>query len=64
VANVNQPLTLRELAAVRRSVQRGSPFGESSWLDATAQRLGLASTLRPRGRPRVRFVPESENNES
>ena len=50
--------------AVRRSVQRGSPFGASSWLDATTQRLGLASTLRPRGRPRVRSQKESENNES
>jgi putative transposase len=64
VEKVNQPLTPRELAAVRRSVQRGSPFGESSWLDATAHRLGLSSTLRPRGRPRVRFQRESENNES
>ena len=64
VEKVNQPLTPQELAAVRRSVQRGSPFGASSWLDATAQRLGLASTLRPRGRPRVRSLPESENNES
>jgi putative transposase len=61
VQRVNEPLTERELAAVRRSAQRGSPFGESSWIETTAQRLGLASTLRPRGRPQVRFP---ENKES
>ena len=40
-----------ELAALRRSVVRGSPFGEESWQERTAKRLGLKSTLRPRGRP-------------
>ena len=33
-------------------------------LESTAKRLGLASTLRPRGRPQVRFRDESENKES
>ena len=64
VERVNEPLTERELAAVRRSAQRGRPLGEPSWVEATAQRLGLASTLRPRGRPQVRFLNESANNES
>ncbi|MGN6545178.1 MAG: transposase [Aureliella sp.] len=49
---VNQPLTARELEAVRRSVQRGSPFGDASWIETTARRLGLESTLRARGRPK------------
>ena len=61
---VNQPLTAAELNAVRRSAQRGSPFGESTWIEETARRLGLTSTLRPRGRPQVRFLDEAENNES
>ena len=53
VEKVNEPLTERELAAVRRSAQRGRPLGKPAWVESTAQRLGLASTLRPRGRPQV-----------
>jgi len=49
---VNEPLTERELAGVRRSVVRGTPWGEESWTEATARRLGLEFTLHPRGRPR------------
>jgi putative transposase len=64
VERVNEPLTAAELAAVRRSAQRGTPLGESSWIEATSQRLGLASTLRPRGRPQVRSGVKSANNES
>ena len=48
---VNEPLTERELAGVRRSVVRGTPWGEESWTEATARRLGLEFTLHPRGRP-------------
>jgi len=40
------------LAALRRSVLRGNPFGEEWWQERTARRLGLESTLRARGRPR------------
>jgi putative transposase len=49
---VNQPQTEAELAALRRSVNRGAPFGSETWKRRTAERLGLESTLRPRGRPR------------
>jgi putative transposase len=49
---VNRPETEAELAAVRQSVGRGIPFGEEAWQRQTAQRLGLDSTLRRRGRPR------------
>ncbi|MCX5648124.1 MAG: hypothetical protein NTX40_03360 [Planctomycetota bacterium] len=49
---VNDPLTERELAGVRRSVVRGTPWGEESWARVTARRLGLEFTLHPRGRPR------------
>jgi putative transposase len=52
LAWVNQPLTEGELARVRESVQRGSPFGPWLWTHATAERLGLQASLRPRGRPR------------
>lgn len=40
-----------ELAELRLSVNRERPFGSSQWVVATAQRLGLTHTLRPRGRP-------------
>ncbi len=41
-----------QLEAVRHSVNRGTPFGDDRWVPRTARRLGLESTLRPRGRPR------------
>jgi putative transposase len=51
-AYVDTPQTAAELAAVRKSLRRGSPFGCAGWCRATAEELGLESTLRPRGRPR------------
>jgi REP-associated tyrosine transposase len=48
---VRSPQTEAELAALRRSVVRSAPFGEDSWQARTAKRLGLQSTMRPRGRP-------------
>ena len=49
--HVQAPQSEAELEALRRSVVRGSPFGEPSWQERTAKRLGRQSTLRPRGRP-------------
>jgi len=49
---VNRPQRDAELAALRRSVQRGRPFGREAWVTRMAQEWGLGSTLRPRGRPR------------
>ena len=51
---VNSPQTAAELAALRRCVSRGSPFGDEQWTAATAEQLGIASSLRQRGRPRQR----------
>ena len=50
--HVETPQTEAELEALRRSVVRGYPFGETSWQERTAKRLGLQFTLRPCGRPR------------
>jgi putative transposase len=50
--HVNAAQTEAELKAVRRSVQRGSPLGDSVWSARMVRRLGLESTLRPRGRPK------------
>jgi len=49
---VNQPQTEAEVESVRESLRRGRPFGHSTWTTATADRLGLEQSLRPRGRPR------------
>src|SRR3990170_5917542 len=49
---VNEPQTESEVEALRRSVMRGSPFGEERWSVKMAARLGLEASLRPRGRPR------------
>jgi putative transposase len=52
LARVNQALSVAELEVLRRCVDRGTPYGKQSWSEQTARRLGLESTLRPRGRPR------------
>jgi putative transposase len=51
---VNEPLTAAELAAVRRSARRGTPYGSDGWRAAIARQLNLESTLRALGRPRKR----------
>lgn len=49
---VHEPLTERELAAVRKAVTTGRPYGSGPWMAAVAARLGIALVSRPRGRPR------------
>jgi len=48
---VNRPLTEAELLAMRHCVNRGTPYGSDVWQQRAATRLGLESSLRPRGRP-------------
>ncbi len=50
--HVDEPEERPELEALRTSVVRGRPFGGERWAQRTATRLGVESTLRPRGRPR------------
>jgi len=50
--HVNKALTAGELAAIRRCVARGNPYGDEQWSRKTIKKLGLESTIRPRGRPR------------
>ena len=52
VDHVDAPQTEAELRALRRSVNRGCPFGEPAWCDRMVARLGLESTLRRQGRPK------------
>ena len=49
---VNLPLSPVEEEALGRSIRRNQPFGDLTWQSATAKRLGLESTFRPRGRPK------------
>lgn len=52
VEYVNAPQSDTEIAALRRSVQRGCPYGDDSWCERMVGRLGLESSLRSQGRPR------------
>lgn len=51
LTRVNQPLTGAEIAALRRSTERGRPFGSDRWQEETAKQLGLTGALRSPGRP-------------
>jgi len=50
--HVNAAITAGELESLRRSVNRGAPFGSEAWVESAARLHGLKSTLRPRGRPK------------
>ena len=56
---VNHAETASELAALRRSVVRGAPFGDETWQQQTAQALALESALRGPGRPRKQHTAKT-----
>jgi putative transposase len=58
---VEAALTAAELAPLRRSVQRGSPYGTDAWARGTAKDFGLEASLRPRGRPPKRAHNDAEH---
>jgi putative transposase len=49
---VNAAQTEGEIEALRRCVNRGTPYGSETWKTHISATLGLKSTLQPRGRPR------------
>jgi putative transposase len=49
---VNEAQSEAELAGLRRSIDKGTPYGSGHWTRLAAKRLGLESSLRARGRPR------------
>lgn len=49
---VNTPQTQGDVDALRKSMERGQPFGGERWVRQMTTRLGLEHTFRPRGRPR------------
>jgi putative transposase len=63
-ARDNECLTKQELDAVRLSAQRGKPLDDEAWVESIARRLNLESTMRPRGRPQVRFPKDEANKEA
>ncbi len=51
---VNAPMTDAEVAAIELSIRRDRPFGLEAWTRATAERLGLQSSLKSPGGQRRR----------
>jgi putative transposase len=54
VEHVNSPQTDAGLTALRRSVNRDSPFGDETWATIAKKKLGLEITTRPQGRPKLK----------
>lgn len=50
--DVNRALTEGELQALRRCCRRGAPYGGEVWCQRAIKKLGLESSIRPRGRPK------------
>jgi putative transposase len=51
---VNRPIPEEDLQAMREThVNRGRPYGSQNWIERVADNMGLISTLRPVGRPRI-----------
>ncbi len=41
-----------KLEKIRYSIKRGKPFGKDNWIKVVAEKFGLISTLKARGRPK------------
>lgn len=48
-AYVDTPLTDSEIEKLRNSVNRQAPYGKEDWRDELCGKMGLESTVRPRG---------------
>jgi putative transposase len=60
---VNEPQTPAEIESLHQAIARGRPFGSPVWTKRTAARLGIESSLRPRGRPRKRPEKPTKKDE-
>jgi putative transposase len=49
---VNEGIAMDELAGLRQSVRRSTPYGSPEWVDRTVEEHGLEWTRNPQGRPR------------
>ena len=62
VALVNEPMTEKEVEAVRICIARSRPYGDECWQERQAKRLGLTHTLRNEGRPKaIRNASDGHN---
>ncbi len=52
INRVNSPLREKEETQLQKAISRNQPFGDVGWVESTARRMNLESTLRKRGRPR------------
>jgi len=52
LADVNRNMNEVDVSKMRHSISRATPLGDDRWQSRIAARLGLDTTLRPRGRPR------------
>ena len=52
IAHVRTDLSDEERRKLDWSVRRGVPFGDDGWVETTARKFDLESTMRPRGWPR------------
>jgi putative transposase len=57
------PCSEEQEAQLRRSLTRGSPFGDEDWKPQAAQTWGLESTIRRRGRPKKTVQAPAETAE-
>ncbi|QDV41586.1 hypothetical protein Enr13x_14290 [Stieleria neptunia] len=52
IKRVNESVSENERERLQRAIARSQPFGEPGWVETTARKYNLESTLRKRGRPR------------
>jgi putative transposase len=50
---VNEPMTEKEMEAIRTCIARNRPYGDEEWQNRQGKRLGLLHTLRREGRPKT-----------
>lgn len=49
---LNESQAPDEEESIQKSIQQGGPFGEDLWVSKIVKKLGIESTIRPRGRPK------------
>ncbi|MCY2984871.1 MAG: transposase [Planctomycetota bacterium] len=49
---LSSEMPLETLDRINHSIHRSCPYGAPEWVQKTAVRLGIESTIRPRGRPK------------
>jgi putative transposase len=52
-SRVHEPLSEKELNAIRTCLNRGRPFSDEQWTEKVAEKHGIWYTMRPVGRPRM-----------